>query len=230
LKQKPTCGCFKRLEEQMAKKLKIYGPSNLSNEELVQIMLGCGIKGQPVSRIARRTLRFIDEIVLSDYRENYTEFLRTLTSIKGVGDQKASLIAASLELCARMLERQNHAVHDAGDVLPLISSLSTKKQEYFVCITLNGGNRIISKRIVTIGLLDQALVHPREVFADAIKERAAKIIVAHNHPAGDTSPSKEDIKVTENLAKASSILGLEFLDHVIVTQNGYFSFREEGFL
>jgi DNA repair protein RadC len=193
-------------------------------------MLGCGIKGQPVDHIARRTLRFIDENALSAYRENYAEFHRTLTSIKGVGDQKASLIAASLELCARMLEKQNHVVHDAGDVLPLIVSLSTKKQEYFVCITLDGGSRIISKRVITIGLLDQALVHPREVFADAIKERAAKIIVAHNHPAGDTSPSKEDIKVTENLVKAASILGLEFLDHVIVTQKGYFSFREEGFI
>jgi DNA repair protein RadC len=216
--------------ERPREKLKIYGPSKLSNEELVQIMLGCGIKGQPVALVARRALRFIDENALSACRDNYTEFLRILTSIKGVGNQKASRIAASLEFCARMFERQNHAVHDAGDVLPLISSLSTKKQEYFVCITLNGGNRIISKRVVTIGLLDQALVHPREVFADAIKERAAKIIVAHNHPAGDTSPSKEDVKVTENLAKAASILGLEFLDHVIVTQSGYFSFREEGFL
>jgi DNA repair protein RadC len=121
-------------------------------------------------------------------------------------------------------------VKDTGDVLPLVSSLAVKKQEYFISITLNGGNRLIAKRIVTIGLLDQALVHPREVFAEAIRERAAKIIVAHNHPAGDINPSREDMKVTENLLQAASILGIEFLDHLIITENGHFSFREEGLL
>jgi len=151
-------------------------------------------------------------------------------AIKGVGTAKAALVAACLELASRFLEGNRKVVRDTGDVLPLISSLAGKKQEYFICITLNGGNRLLSKRIVTIGLLDQALVHPREVFAEAIRERAAKVIVAHNHPAGDNAPSREDVKVTENLAQAADILGIEFLDHVIITETGYFSFREEGFL
>ena len=142
----------------------------------------------------------------------------------------ANTVAAFLELSSRLLDGNRRTVRDTGDVIPLISSLAGKKQEYFISITLNGGNRLISKRVITIGLLDQALVHPREVFAEAIRERAAKVIVAHNHPAGDNSPSKEDVKVTENLSQAASILGIEFLDHIIITDTGYFSFREEGFL
>jgi len=89
---------------------------------------------------------------------------------------------------------------------------------------------VLSRKVVTVGLVDQALVHPREVFSEAVKERAAKIIVAHNHPAGILSPSPEDIKITKNLLEASRILGICFLDHIIVTEEGYFSFREEGML
>jgi len=219
----------KSLYERPREKLGRYGPSYLTNEELLQVVLGSGTKGHDVVQISASIMNFLQENS-SGLKEDFSLFLKNLNCIKGVGRAKASLIAASLELSSRLNEKKNLVVRDAGDVLPLLSSLATKKQEYFICITLNGGNKLISKRIITIGLVDQALVHPREVFAEALKERAAKVIVAHNHPAGDVTPSTEDIKVTENLAKASSILGLEFLDHVIVTENGYFSFREEGFL
>ena len=97
-------------------------------------------------------------------------------------------------------------------------------------IHLNGANRVMSSRIVTIGLIDQALVHPREVFSEAVREKAAKVIVAHNHPAGVLYPSDEDIAITKNLLRAADILGILLLDHIILAEEGYFSFREEGLL
>jgi DNA repair protein RadC len=187
------------------------------------------VKGCDVTHLSRKALSCLEEHG-EGFRDDFRGLLTALTKIRGLGGAKATLLAACLELSSRILERKPPVVRDTGDVLPMIQSLVGKKQEYFICITLNGGNRLLSKRIVTIGLLDQALVHPREVFAGAIEERAAKVIVAHNHPAGDNAPSREDIKVTENLARAASILGIEFLDHLIVTKSGYFSFREEGFL
>ena len=216
------------VREKPREKLRRNGPGYLSNEELMQILLGNGVKGCSVVQLSRRVLAYLEENVKC-FRDDSPAFLDALVSIRGMGSAKASLVAASLELSSRFLDGKR-TVRDTGDVIPLISSLAGKKQEYFISITLNGGNRLISKRVITIGLLDQALVHPREVFAEAIRERAAKVIVAHNHPAGDNSPSKEDVKVTENLSQAASILGIEFLDHIIITDTGYFSFREEGFL
>jgi DNA repair protein RadC len=217
------------VQERPREKLCKYGPGYLSNEELMQVMLGTGVRGTDVVQLSRKALQCLEEHA-STFREDFPAFLSTLTAIRGMGAAKASIVASSLELSSRFLDGSRRVVRDTGDVLPLLSFLARKKQEYFVCITLNGGNRLLSKRIVTIGLLDQALVHPREVFAEAIRERAAKVIVAHNHPAGDTSPSREDVQVTENLAQAASILGIEFLDHLIITERGYFSFREEGLL
>jgi DNA repair protein RadC len=217
------------VRENPRENLRKNGPGYLSDEELLQVLLGTGVKGCSVVQLSRRVLACLEENV-TRFREDSPAFLDALVSIRGMGSAKAAAVAAFLELSSRLLDGNRRTVRDTGDVIPLISSLSGKKQEYFIRITLNGGNRLISKSVVTIGLLDQALVHPREVFAEAIRERAAKVIVAHNHPAGDNSPSKEDVKVTENLAQAASILGIEFLDHIIITETGYFSFREEGFL
>jgi DNA repair protein RadC len=214
--------------EKPREKLWKYGASKLSNEELMQVLLGNGVKGCSVAQLSRRAMACLEEHA-GGFGDGYQSLQNALMAIRGLGAAKAGAIAASLELASRFLDGKR-SVRDTGDVIPLISSLAGKKQEYFVSITLNGGNRLLAKRVVTIGLLDQALVHPREVFAEAIRERAAKVIVAHNHPAGDNAPSKEDVKVTENLSQAASILGIEFLDHIIITETGYFSFREEGFL
>ena len=216
------------VREMPREKLWKYGPAYLSNEELMQVLLGNGVRGCSVAQLSRRAMACLEEHA-GCFRDGFQVLQDALMTIKGMGSAKTGAIAASLELASRFLDGKR-SVRDTGDVIPLISSLAGKKQEYFISITLNGGNRLIAKRVVTIGLLDQALVHPREVFSEAIRERAAKVIVAHNHPAGDNSPSKEDVKVTENLAQAASILGIEFLDHIIITETGYFSFREEGFL
>ena len=99
-------------------------------------------------------------------------------------------------------------------------------QEHFVSITLNGANELIQKRVVTVGLLDRSLVHPRDVFADVITDRAAAVIFAHNHPSGDLQPSDEDLRTQTRLVEAANILGIRVLDHLIVSRKGYFSFEE----
>jgi DNA repair protein RadC len=210
-------------------KLAAYGPGYLSSLELLQVMLGSGSPSGSVEDIARRVLPRMEEWSSSN-QEGYDALLEMLLGLRGVGAAKAAMLAASLELASRLRERDGMVVRSAGDVMPLLNGLGDKKQEHFVCVTLNGANRLIARRVVTIGLADQALVHPREVFAQALVERAAKVIVAHNHPAGDLRPSGEDVQVTEKLAKAAAILGLELLDHLIVCRTGYFSFREEGLL
>src|SRR5260370_228974 len=112
----------------------------------------------------------------------------------------------------------------------LTDDTAGKPQEHFVCISLNGANEVIEKRVVTIGLLDKSPVHPREVFADVIADRAAAVIFAHNHPSGEVEPSEADVRVHEQLTAAGKTLGLRVLDHVIVTRNGHFSFREAALI
>lgn len=121
-------------------------------------------------------------------------------------------------------------INCAKDVLPLVSDIAGKQQEYFLCISLNGANEVIGKRVVTIGLVDKNPVHPRKVFADVIAHRAAAVIFAHNHPSGDLQPSKADLHIHDQLTEAGKILGLRVLDHVIVTRKGYYSFQEAGLI
>ena len=116
------------------------------------------------------------------------------------------------------------------DILPRLEFIRNKKQEYFVCFSLDSGRRLIRRRIVTIGLLDVSLAHPREVFSGPLKDRAASVIIAHNHPSGVPRPSKQDIQTTQQLIAAGQLLGMEAWDHIIVTKTGHFSFRNEGLL
>ncbi len=111
-----------------------------------------------------------------------------------------------------------------------LDDIADKIQEHFVSLTLTTGKRVIRKRIITIGLLDKSQIHPREVFADAITDRAASIIIAHNHPSGDPEPSKSDIKITRQLICTGNIIGIPILDHIIVSKNRYYSFQESGLL
>jgi len=205
------------------------GPSFLSSDELMAVILGNGTKKQNVFQVSKKVLEYLEEHFI-EIGKDHLCFIKGLCSIGGIGKARALLIIASMELASRYISRGNVVVKSARDIIPLVGFLATKKQEHFMCISLNGGNRVLSSKIITIGLADQALVHPREVFTEAVRERAAKVIVAHNHPSNGLSPSEEDISTTRNLVKAADILGIGFLDHIIVSQDGYFSFREEGLL
>jgi DNA repair protein RadC len=204
-------------------KLKEKGASALSEAELIAVILGSGNKGQDVLTIATKLAKLIaaDKGNLS---------LEALSAVEGIGPAKASQILAGFELARRHIVKEAVRITEAKDVLPLISDITHKQQEHFICISLNGANEVIEKRIVIVGLLDKSQVHPREVFADVITDRAAAVIFAHNHPSGELKPSNSDLKIHEQLTEAAKILGLRVLDHLIVAKKGYYSFQEAGLI
>jgi DNA repair protein RadC len=148
----------------------------------------------------------------------------------GWGLAKAAQILSAFELARRHLVKDTVKISCAKDVLPLLTDIAGKQQEYFLCISLNGANEVIEKRVVTIGLLDKSPVHPREVFADVIADRAAAVIFAHNHPSGNLQPSQSDLQLQDQLTEAGKIFGIRVLDHIIVTRKRHYSFQESGLI
>ena len=198
-------------------KMQTRGAASLSDYELLMAMIGSGSAEADVTKIARDVLKLIkekaSELVLDD-----------LLEIKGLGLAKATPIMAGFELWRRQYEVSEHPiVDDTEKAAEHLADLRDKKQEYFVCLTLDGANRLISKRVISIGTLTSSLVHPREVFAEAITDRAAGIIVAHNHPSGNLQASDADRAVTERLRDAGELLGIKLLDHVVVTAKSHAS-------
>jgi DNA repair protein RadC len=204
-------------------KLQERGASALTDEELVAAILGMGTAGVDVRTIARQVSALIRE-----HKGNLS--LDHLLEVPGMGLAKAAQILSAFELARRHLLKDNAKIIVAQDVLPLVADIAGKQQEHFVYISLNGANEVIQKRVVTIGLLDKSPVHPREVFADVIADRAAAVIFAHNHPSGDLQPSEADLRSHEQLTEAAKILGIRVLDHVIVTRKSHFSFQEAGLI
>ena len=204
-------------------KLREKGASALSDEELVAAILGMGTAGIDVRTMARQVAGLIRE-------HKVGLALDHLLAVAGMGLAKSAQILSAFELARRRLLKDTVKITVAQDVLPLVAEIAGKQQEYFVCISLNGANEVIEKRVVTIGLLDKSPVHPREVFADVIADRGAAVIFAHNHPSGDLQPSEADLRTHEQLTEAGKILGLRVLDHLIVTRKGHFSFQEAGLI
>jgi len=202
-------------------KFKEKGASALKDYELLAIVLGSGTKDKDVLKLSKEIIKLFE----SDF-ENVT--LDKLILIHGLGIAKALQILSAIELSKRYLIKQNQKISSAEDIYNELQEYKNKNQEHFLTITLDGANHIIEKRVVFIGTLNHSLVHPREVFADAITDRAASIIIAHNHPSGSLEASNEDILVTKRLKESGNLLGIELLDHVILSKNGYFSFRDKG--
>ena len=204
-------------------KLRERGASALTDEELVAAILGMGTAGIDVRTMAKTVAGLI--------REHKAALkLDHLTAIPGMGLAKAAQILSAFELARRHLLKDTVKITGPNDVLAQMADVIGKQQEHFVCLSLNGANELIERRIVTIGLLDQSQVHPREVFADVIADRAAAVIFAHNHPSGELKPSEADIATHRQLTEAAKILGLRVLDHVIVSRKGYTSFQESGLM
>lgn len=202
------------------------GAESLSTRELIAAVLGRGISGKDVSLLAAEI-----ETCIGDHPDLLS--YRDLCTIQGMGAAKASQILSCLELGRRYYRRNDPEkirVTHPRDILPLVADIRTKRQEHFVCTTLNGAGEVIDTRTITVGLLNHSLVHPREVFADAITDRAASVILIHNHPSGSLEPSPQDRVVTEQILRAGEILGIQILDHIIVTKDGYLSMKEQGFL
>lgn len=204
-------------------KLQEKGPKALTDEELVAAILGMGTTGVDVRTMAKEVVSLIRE-----HKEGLS--LDYLLGVPGIGLAKAAQILSAFELARRHLFKEMVKIICAKDILPLVSDITGEQQEHFVCISLNGANEVIEKGIVTIGLLDKSPVHPQEVFADVIADRAAGVIFVHNHPSGDLQPSESDLNIHRQLTEAGKIFGIQVLDHVIVTRKGYYSLKEAGLL
>ncbi|HOP85783.1 MAG TPA: DNA repair protein RadC [Syntrophorhabdaceae bacterium] len=210
---------FDRPREKMEQK----GVNALSNLELLAVLLGSGIKGKDVFEVAKEILKLVE----NDFNNLSLEGLK---NIDGIGLAKACQIVAAIEFSKRFLIKDGIKVKNVNDIMRLTEELRDKKQEYFLSLTLDGASNLIQKRTVFIGTLNHSIVHPREVFADAISDRAAGIIFVHNHPSGDLTPSRQDIEITRRLVEVGKIVGIEVLDHVIISKKGYYSFQAEGML
>ena len=195
------------------------GPEALSDEELLSIILGSGVRGKNVSRLARELLEKLDG-------EKNIPAVEDLCSLSGMGTAKACTVAAMLEI-GRRKWAGGQKIRRPADIYNIIRHHADRRQERFLCLSLNGAHEVLATRIVTIGLVNRTIIHPREVFADAILDRASAIIVAHNHPSGNLQPSEEDNEITRRLKAAADILGISFLDHLIFSETSFFSFRQE---
>jgi len=208
-------------EERPREKLLARGPAALSDQELLAVALGRGSGRQDVLGLAGRALRVFDE-------RNGGLSSEHLMEVPGLGPARAAALTAMVEFSRRRIRPEGIKIRRASDLVPLLAHLADRRQEHFVSVTLSGAHEVIAIRVVTIGLLNTAHVHPREVFSDAITDRAAAIIVAHNHPSGDLSPSAEDLAVTKMLRNAGALLGIPLLDHIIVSRRGHVSLQESG--
>jgi DNA repair protein RadC len=198
------------------------GARSLSDCELLAVTLRTGTRDKPVIRLAQQVIRELD----SARPETIYE---TLRGIDGMGETKASTVMAALELGRRYSGTLHRKVKTAADVYPLVSHFADRNQEQFICVSLNGAHEVLAIRVVSVGILNRTIVHPREVFSDPIADRAAAIIVCHNHPSGQLEASDEDRSITRRLAEAGEILGIALLDHLILSpRGGYFSFVEGG--
>ena len=199
-------------QDRPREKLLKKGATALSDFELLQALIGSGNATNDVSQIAKETLKLIKQKGANITYED-------LKKVSGLGPARITEILAALELSKRYLVDDERPIIDSPErAAEQLSDIRDKKQEYFICMTLDGANRLIAKRTITIGTLNASLVHPREVFADAISDRAASIIVAHNHPSGDANPSQADIDLTKRLKEAGEVLGIKVLDHVLITK------------
>ena len=203
-------------------RLMLSGPESLSDQDLLSIILVSGIQGRNVTLLARDLLERLD-------RGNGIPQVSELCRLMGMGKSKACIVAAMLEF-GRRKWASGQRIRNPSDIYALIRHHADRRQERFICLSLNGAHEVLAVRIVTIGLVNRTIIHPREVFADAIHDRASAIVVAHNHPSGNLQPSGEDNEITHRLKAAADILGINFLDHLIFSETSFFSFRQEGLI
>lgn len=215
--------------ERPRERLQHYGASALSTAELLAIQLRIGTQERSALGLA--------ELLLSRFeglRGVANASLEQLSEVKGIGPVKATEIAAAVEIGKRLAalsEEAKPVIHSPQDVANLLMpELRDVKKEHFKSLLLNTKNQIIKVQTVSIGILDSSLVHPREVFKDAILASAASLIVAHNHPSGDPTPSAEDKRITQRLAECGQLLGIELLDHIIIGDNHWISLKQCGLL
>ena len=216
------------LSERPRERLFKLGSEALSAQEVLALILGRGIKGESVMLTSQKLLsRF------GNLKGVANASIEELTRTKGIGPAKAAQIKAALELSRRLegdaADKPKRALKSPDDVAAEVrSQLKGRKKEHFLVLSLDTRNRLINRKLVSIGSLDTSIVHPREVFKEAVSSCAASVIFVHNHPSGDPEPSKEDIELTKRLAKAGEIMGIDVLDHIIVCDRSYLSLKAKN--
>ena len=191
----------------------------LRNEELLAVLIECPVE---------KAREVIEKNTLSTLATPHYDELKKIVSSK-----RARILISAFELSRRIFQQGPTVVPIIScpeETLPFLWDIRTKDKEHFVCLYLNARNQMIHKEIISIGSLSASIVHPREVFGPAISRFAASIILSHNHPSSDPSPSKDDLELTRRLKNAGEIMGIEVIDHIIVAENDFTSIKEKGLM
>lgn len=216
------------LADRPRERLLRQGAKSLSNQELLAILLRTGTKDESVLVLANRVLSTFERLHQLKHAT-----IEEMVAIKGIGEVKAIQILAAIELGRRLSQKQNddkYTVRSPQDAAAyLMPDMTSLSQEHFVVLFLDVKNQIIHKKTIFIGGLNASIVHPREIFREAVKRSAASIICAHNHPSGVPTPSPEDIEVTKRIQEAGFIIGIELLDHIIIGDHQFTSLKEKGY-
>jgi len=213
--------------ERPREKLIARGPQNLKDEELLAVLLRTGREGKNVLELSKQVLgKYSKKRILKLSYED-------LVKIKGIDSAKACIILAATELIKRALkigEATLPVIHSTKDIIAQAVYMRDKTREHLMALFLNARNEMVWKKPMFIGTLNANLVHPREIFSEALRQNAASVILVHNHPSGDAEPSEDDLTITKRITEAGKIMGIDVLDHVIITKNKVFSFKGQGLL
>ena len=210
-------------KQTIAERIMQYGIKGLGDRELIEGLISPYISKKVDSRK-------LSDTILEAMDKNSAPSLNELRAIHGVSEELASGILIALELGRRKGEKRKRAITCPSDIYSEIRHFADDEQEHLIVMALNGAHEIIFTKRVSTGLVNRTIVHPREIFADAIKERASAIVIAHNHPSSHLEPSDDDKDVTKRVQRAGEILGIRLLDHLIISGEGFYSFLEHGIL
>lgn len=205
-------------------KLLHNGAENLRDAELLAILIGTGVPKQNAVIVAEKLLRRYPLQKLAHVA------IGELMSIRGIGASKAARVVGAIELGARIFSSSltKIVIRSTGDIVHQVRDIAERKQEYLVALYLNARHELLQKEVVGVGILNTTRIEPKEIFRPAFNSACAEIIIAHNHPSGDPTPSEEDITFTNHLQKAGEIMGIPLVDHVIIARSSYFSFRNNA--
>lgn len=227
MSEKGTMKCLPVLDRPY-ERVERFGAKTLSDSELLAVIIKTGTKGKTALDVSRALFERFEGGLAEICAAGITE----LTSVEGIGPVKAVQIKALGELSGRIMRGQNRVKIDAGNAQQLgnllMSEMGLLRKEVFRILLLDKKLRVTRQRDVSVGILDRTLVHPREVFTLAVKECSYAIIVAHNHPSGDVTPSRDDFMITARLVDAGEILGIRLYDHIIAGRDNFYSMREHG--
>ncbi|MFW6134903.1 MAG: RadC family protein [Elusimicrobiota bacterium] len=213
--------------DQPREKLEKYGISSLSETDLIALLLRSGLKGKNVIQLSKNILKRFTLNQLSKAT------LKDLISITGMGITRASSILAAFELGRRLEKEKKNMkpkLNSPEKIYRYTSDLTKARREKFIAIYFDSRMKVIKRAHISVGTVSASIVHPRDVYKPAVECNASKVVVVHNHPSGDVNPSREDISITKKLKKAGDIMGIDLEDHLIVTNEGYYSFKEKGII